>query len=110
MKHGEVRWYEFQPPDKRRPALILTRNSAIPYLERLTIAPITTNIREIPSEVLLTTDDGLFAECAINLDHVQTVPKTQLGPLIAVLAVDRMSEVKQALNFALGLDNPLYAD
>ena len=62
MRRGEVHWYTFQAPDKRRPVLILTRTSAIGYLTALTVAPITTTIRDIPSEVLLTQQDGLPAE------------------------------------------------
>ena len=59
MKRGEVRWYEFQPPDKRRPVLVLTRDSALAVLHDVTIAPITSTIRSIPSEILLGTEDGM---------------------------------------------------
>lgn len=103
MRRGEVRWYAFQEPDKRRPVLILTRDSAIPYLNALTVAPITTTIRNIPSEVYLTTEDGLLIECAANLDNIQTVPKRKLGALISSLSPDRMVEVNQAIAFALGI-------
>lgn len=75
MRRGEVRWYTFREPDKRRPVLILTRESAISYLNALTVAPITTTIRHIPSEVYLSPDDGLLTECVANLDNIQTVPK-----------------------------------
>lgn len=104
MRQGEVRWYTFKEPDKRRPVLILTRNSAIPFLHTVTVAPITTTIRDIPSEVLLTREDGLSSDCALNLDNVQTVPKAGIGPLIALLTPLRMREVKLALSFALGFD------
>lgn len=108
MRRGEVRWYTFQEPDKRRPVLILTRDSAIGYLNALTVAPITTTIRNIPSEVYLTPDDGLLTECAANLDNIQTVPKAKLGPLIAYLSRERREEVNQALGFALGLNAPTW--
>ena len=75
MKHGEIRWYRFSSPDKRRPVLILTRDSAIPHLGEVTIAPITSTIRGIPSEVILSPADGMPRECAVNLDHVQTVSR-----------------------------------
>lgn len=103
MRRGEVHWYTFQAPDKRRPVLILTRTSAIGYLTALTVAPITTTIRYIPSEVLLTQQDGLPAECAANLDNIQTVPKANLGPLIAALSSARMEQVDRAIGFALGM-------
>ncbi len=51
MKWGEVCWYTFKSPDKRRPVLILTRNSAIGFLNALTIVPLTSTIRDIPTEV-----------------------------------------------------------
>ena len=73
MKRGEVRWYKFPQPDKRRPVVILTRDSALEFLGEVTVAPITSAIRDIPSEVLLTKDDGMPRDCAVNLDHIQTV-------------------------------------
>jgi mRNA interferase MazF len=102
MRRGEVRWYTFAAPDKRRPVLILTRNSAIPLLNALTVAPLTTTIRNIPTEVFLGRADGVLADCAVNLDHLQTVPKAQLGALITSLSPDRMDAVQAAVQFALG--------
>jgi mRNA interferase MazF len=107
MRRGEVHWYTFAPPDKRRPVLILTRNSAIGYLNALTVAPITTTMRGIPSEVFLGPADGMPSDCAINLDHIQTVPKAHLGSLIAALPTGRMREVQEAISFALGFDSLL---
>ena len=106
MRRGEVRWYTFKAPDKRRPVLILTRNSAIGFLNALTVAPITTTVRDIPSEVFLTPEDGLLTNCAANMDNIQTVPKDRLGALIAHLSPARMDEASQAIRFALGLDAP----
>jgi mRNA interferase MazF len=104
MNQGDVYWYTFKPPDKRRPILILTRNSAIPYLTSLTIAPITSIIRSIPSEVLLDEADGLLSECAVNLDNIQTIPKEKIGTFITHLSPDRMRDVRAAIEFALGFD------
>lgn len=72
------------------------------YLGEVTVAPITTTIRDIPSEVLLTEADGLPGASAVNLDHVQTVLKEKIGGLIATLSAERMNEVRRALLFALG--------
>jgi mRNA interferase MazF len=102
MKRGEVRWYRFSRPDKKRPVLLLTRDSALEFLGEVTIAPVTSTIRAIPSEVVLTTDDGMPRDCAVNLDHVQTVSRAKLGGLITALGARRMSEVRSALLFALG--------
>ena len=104
MRRGEVRWYTFRAPDKRRPVLILTRNAAIGFLTNLTIAPITTTVRQIPTEVVLTPrQDGVLTLCAVNLDNIQTIPKEQIGPLLTTLASSRMEEVERAIAFALGL-------
>ncbi len=102
MRRGEIRWYTFKAPDKKRPVLILTRDSILDVLGEVTIAPITSTIRHIPSEVILTPDDGLPKTCAVNLDHVQTVTQTKVGPFIATLSDLRMNQVKAALLFALG--------
>jgi len=106
VKRGEVRWYTFKSPDKRRPVLILTRNSAIAFLNSVTVAPITSTVRDIPTEVYLTPADGVRAECAVNLDNIQTVPKANLGSLVTTLTFERMEEVKKAVRFALGFDSP----
>ncbi|HRC86290.1 MAG TPA: type II toxin-antitoxin system PemK/MazF family toxin [Thermoanaerobaculia bacterium] len=102
MRRGEVRWYRFAKPDKKRPVLLLTRDSALEFLGEVTVAPITTRIRNIPTEVVLTPADGLPRECAVNLDHLQTVSRGEVGPLIAQLAPALLREVEAALLFALG--------
>jgi len=102
VRRGEVRWYKFSSPDKRRPVVILTRDSAIDYLGEVTIAPITRTIREGPSEVVLTRADGLPEDSAVNLHHVQTVSRGKLGGLITTLTEEKMQNVKKALLFALG--------
>ncbi len=102
MRRGEVRWYRFAPPDKRRPVLILSRDSAIEVLGEVTIAPITSTIRDIPSEVVLTRNEGMEHDCAVNLDHVQTVSKGKIGALISALSAERMERVRECLHFALG--------
>ena len=102
MRRGEIRWYRFAKPDKKRPVLILTRDTALEFLDAVTIAPVTSHIRDIPTEGLLTDTDGLSRDCAINLDHVQTVSKTRIGRVITTLPSSRMAEVRSALLFAVG--------
>jgi mRNA interferase MazF len=102
MKRGEVRWYKFSRPDKNRPVVILTRDSALEFLGEVTVAPITSTIRDIPTEVLLTKEDGMPRDCAVNLDHIQTVSKRKIGSLITTLNSIKMSELRLALLFALG--------
>ncbi|MBT3785467.1 type II toxin-antitoxin system PemK/MazF family toxin [bacterium] len=103
MKRGDIRWYRFQPPDKKRPVLILTRNSIIQYMNEVTVAPLTTTIRAIPSEVIVGVQEGLKKKCAINCDHLQTVSKVQIGDLITSLPNSKLEQVTDAIRFALDL-------
>jgi mRNA interferase MazF len=105
VNRGDVCWYTFKTPDKKRPVLVLTRNSAIAVLNSVTIAPITSTIRNIPTEVILTRDDGLPNTCAANFDNIQTVPKSNVGDRIARLTARRMREAAAAVSFALGFDD-----
>ena len=104
MRRGEIRWYRFARPDKRRPVLVLTRDSIILNLGEVTVAPVTTTVRGIPSEVALSVDDGMPRECAVNCDHLQTVPRGRLGALVTSLSAGKMEQVSRAVRFALALD------
>jgi len=103
MKRGEIRWYEFKAPDKKRPVLILTRDSVLEYLGEVTVAPITSTVRDIPSEVFLSKQDGMTKDCAINFDHIQTVSKGKIGSLITTLSPGKLEKVCEAIQFALCL-------
>jgi mRNA interferase MazF len=103
MKQGEVRWYKFTRPDKKQPVLILTRDSVLEYLSEVTVAPITSTIRDIPSEVFLSKADGLPRDCAVNCDHLQTVQKANIGSLITSLSSTKMTDVGRAICFALNI-------
>jgi mRNA interferase MazF len=105
VNRGDICWYTFKAPDKRRPVLIVTRDSAIGVLNSVTIAPITSIIRSIPTEVVLTEDDGLPNTCAANFDNLQTVPKSNIGDRIARLTARKMKEAGAAVSFALGLND-----
>ena len=105
VNQGDVYWYRFRAPDKRRPVLILTRTSAIPFLTGITIAPLTTTIRDIPSEVLLTPEeDGVPESCVVNTDNIQTIQKDNLESFIVRLSPMRMREILDAIRFSLGFD------
>jgi mRNA interferase MazF len=105
VERGDVRLYGFAPPDKKRPVVVLTRDSSIGYLSNVTVAPITSTIRGVPSEVLLGEDDGMKAACAVNLHNVVTVSRAGLGKRVARLNTKRMAEVCGALRFSLGCDS-----
>ncbi len=102
IARGDVRLYQFPRPDKQRPVVVLTRQSAIAYLSAVTVAPITSTMREVPSEVRLTEADGMKGRCAVNLHNVVTVSKAHLGRRVAVLSAERLREICAALGFALG--------
>jgi mRNA interferase MazF len=101
---GGVRLYNFASPDKNRPVVVLTRDSAIAYLSTVTVAPITSTIRGVPSEVVLTEEDGMKAACAVNLHNAVTVSQERLGRRVAQLSSARMDEICAALRFSLGCD------
>ncbi len=101
MKRGEVRWYKFNAPDKKRPVVILTRNSILEYLNEVTVAPVISTVRDIPSEVFLSKMDGMQNDCAINCDHIQTVAKSKIGALITTLSKEKLLEIHKAIGFAL---------
>lgn len=104
ITRGDVRLYQFAPPDKKRPVLVLTRDSAVSYLASVTVAPITTAIRGVPSEVLLTEEDGMKVHCAVNLHNIVTVSQDRLGRRVAQLDAQKMAQICAAVRFALGCD------
>lgn len=104
IARGDVRLYGFAPPDKKRPVVVLTRGSAIAYLSTVTVAPITSTIRGVPSEVLLSEEDGMKGPCAVNLHNTITVIQDRLGKRVAQLNSPRMNEICAALRFSLGCD------
>jgi len=105
IARGDVRLYQFAPPDKNRRAVVLTRDSAIAYLSTVTVAPITSTIRGVPSEVVLNEEDGMKAPCTVNLHNAVTVSQQRLGRRVAQLSSTRMQEICAALRFSLGCDS-----
>ena len=104
VQRGDICWYTFKAPDKKGPVLILSRDSAIAVLNSVTVAPITSTIRSIPTEVVLTPEDGLPDTCAANFDNLQTIPKSNIGDRISHLTTRKMKEAALAVSFALGFD------
>ena len=78
LERGEIRLYKFSRPDKSRPVLLLTRVGSIEYLTRVTVAPITSTIRGVASEVALDVEDGMKGPCVVNLHNVVTVAQTSI--------------------------------
>lgn len=103
MKRGDVHWFSFGKPDKRRPVLVLTRSTLLSHLPTATIAAITSTVRGVASEVELGPREGLPKVCAVNLHNVFTVPNSELGPYLTTLPAEIMARVDLALVFALGV-------
>ncbi len=104
MKRGEIWWAELEPPSGRRPVLLLSRDEAYSARELITVAPVTTRIRHIPSEVPLSLEDGLPKPCVVNLDTITTIAKISLRDRLTTLRVEKQKAVEVALHFVLGLE------
>ena len=106
MRRGEIRWYQFAAPDKRRPVLLLTRDAVIDTLNEVIVVPATRTIRGITTEVLLSPEDGMPAACALNFDHVSLAQRSRLGLVLTTLPIDRWPHVERALLIACGFPLP----
>jgi mRNA interferase MazF len=98
---GELWWCE--PPDiGRRPVVVLTRDAAIPRLRRALVAPCTTRIRGLPSEVVLEPgEDPIGRRSAVNLDSVESVSIGVLVARVGRLSDSRMRQICAALDVAV---------
>jgi len=103
VNRGDICWTE-NPEEGRRPALILTRSEAIPVLRKVTVAFLSTRIRDIPTEVRLGVEDGLPKECVVSLENLRHISRAVLGEPITTLSGPRMHEVCRALAIATGCD------
>ena len=102
VARGDIRPFRFPQSDKQRPVLVLTRDSIIDRLSRITVSPVTSTIRGVASEVVLGPDDGMKDACAVNLHNIVTVPRAGLGRLVVTLDGRKMDQVCSAIAFALG--------
>ncbi len=99
-------WTDFGGRSGVRPAVVMTRDSALDLLTAVTVAPLTTRIRVVRSWVVVGEEDGLPYRSAINLDSLQTVRLDAIGEYICSLSRERLDEVRRALLWALALDEP----
>ena len=105
MRQGDGFTYKFEEPNKSRPVLILTRTDLISRLNVVTIAEITTTLRDNDSEVWLDESDGMSEDCAVNLTNIQTVEKNKISSYITHLSSEKMREVREAIEFAFNFKN-----
>ena len=105
MRRGEIWWADLPVPAGRRPVVLLSRNEAYAVRELVTVAPITTRVRRIPTEVPLGPAEGLPKACVVNLDTITTIPRRALTEPIGPLPPEKLTAVERALLFALGFAN-----
>ena len=103
MRRGDVWWADLPAPAGRRPVVLLSRDEAYAVRQLVTVAPVTTRVRGIPTEVPLGRGDGLPRSCVANLDTITTIPKRALTERLAPLSPAKLSAVEDSLRFALGL-------
>jgi len=104
VKRGEIWWAELAPPAGRRPVILLSRNEAYAVRQLVMVAPLTTRIRGIPSEVPLGPEDGVSRACVVNLDTITTIAKASLRERLTTLSAEKLKAVEEALHFSLGLE------
>lgn len=104
LERGGVHLYRFPPPDKSRPVLLLTRGGSLPYLSKVTVAPITATILGVASEVRLDVDDGMKAPCVVSLNDIITVSQPRIGRRLAKLSEEKMKRVCNAIAYSLGCE------
>jgi mRNA interferase MazF len=103
VRRGEVWWARLPGPAGSRPVVLLSRNEAYLVRDLVTIAPVTTRVRRIPTEVPLGPDEGLPKRCVANLDAITTIPKRALTARVVTLSLEKVAAIERALHFALAL-------
>ena len=103
MRRGEIWWAELPPPAGRRPVLLLSRDEAYDIRNAVTVAEVTTRIRNIPVEVALNQKDGMPKKCVINLDTLATIKKSTLEKRITFLSDEKIILVDRAMKFSLAI-------
>ncbi len=104
MRRGEVWWAEQPHPIGRRPVVLLSRDEAYKVRNAVTIAQVTTTVRNIPVEVYLDESDGLPKKCVVNLDTITTIRKELLLERICSLKPGKIEQINKAIKFALSLE------
>jgi mRNA interferase MazF len=104
IARGEIWMYEFRRPDKVRPVVVLTRDEVLESMHSVLVAPVTSTIRGLPSEVRVGTGEGLKCDSAVNLDHISSVERAKLARYVGSLDAGKMRKICGALQFAVGCD------
>ena len=100
---GDIRLVELGGKAGTRPALVLTRSSVIPYLNAVTLAPITRTVRGARTELSVGVNEGLKSDSVAQLDAIQTVPLDVVGRYVGSLSPHRKRELAEAILYAFEL-------
>ncbi len=104
MNRGDIRWFRFSAPDKRRPVLILGRPEILPSLSQIPVIPVSTTTRGLRWEVQLSAEEGLPMPCVLKPEWIRIVERKYVGQLIATLPENRWPDVRAALLDVLGFE------
>lgn len=104
MRRCEIWWADLPKPAGKRPVVLLSRNEAYLVREFVTVAPLTSRVRNIPVEVLLDKSDSVPKKCVANLDMITSIEKGCLVERICQLKDGKVEEIDNAIRFALALD------
>ncbi len=104
IQRGDIRWFRFSSPDKRRPVLVLGRPDLIASLSQIPVIPLSTQQRGLAWEVSLSPEEGLPTRCVLKPEWVRSVDRSLIGPWIASFPGHRWDEVRAALLDVLGLE------
>jgi len=104
MRRGEIWWTEQPKPIGRRPVVLLSRDEAYEVRNAVTVAQITTTVRNIPVEVPLDEKDGLPQKCVVNLDTITTLRIAILTKKVCSLSSEKIEQIDKAIKFALSLE------
>ena len=93
--------------DKTRPVVVLTREAARSAMTKVTVAPVTSTIKGLSSEVAVGPANGFDQDCVVSLDNVVTIPADLLGRTVGLLHAGQEADLARALVLAFDLDVPL---
>lgn len=102
IERGDIRWFRFDAPDKRRPVLVLGRQDVLHSLSQVPVIPLSSQIRGLAWEVRVSIEDGLLGECVLEPEWIKTVDRGSVGPFITSFPSGRWPEVRSALLDVLG--------
>jgi mRNA-degrading endonuclease toxin of MazEF toxin-antitoxin module len=104
IQRGDIRWFRFDHPDKRRPVLVLGRDELLSAWSLVPVIPLSTQIRGLAWEVELTPEDGVPSACVLKPEWIKAVDRTKLGPLITSLPEPRRTDIRAAVLHVLGFN------